>query len=72
MRMRQILQIYVLFLDIVSVLFIFTFVSRKEGLWQCGLVTKKILEPTCETDASVYSGEVHNQLIKLTISLSRM
>ena len=65
--------IYVLLLDIVIVLYIFTIVSRKEGLWQCGLVTKEFLEPTCDTDASVYSGEVYyNQLIKLTISLSRM
>ena len=29
---------------------------RKEGQWQCGLVSKKYLEPNCDTDTSKYEG----------------
>ena len=31
-------------------------IFRKEGQWQCGLVSKKYLEPTCDTDTSMYEG----------------
>ena len=31
-------------------------ICRKEGQWQCGLVSKKYLEPNCDTDTSKYEG----------------
>ena len=31
-------------------------VCREKGQWQCGLVNKRNLEPSCDTDASKFSG----------------
>ena len=39
-----------------SLILVQTCIFRKEGHWQCGLVSKKYLEPTCDTDTSMYAG----------------
>ena len=46
------------------------FICRKEGKWQCGLVSKKYLEPTCDTDTSKFAGafdalEIQPKMLKL-------